>query len=824
MATGGHTVSVDINSEVQKSYLEYAMSVIVGRALPDVRDGLKPVHRRILYAMYDTGMTPDKPHKKSAVVVGNVLARYHPHGDASVYDALVRMAQDFSCRYPLVDGHGNFGSVDGDSPAAMRYTEVRLDSISMPMLADIEQETVDFIPNYDGSLKEPAVLPSRIPNLLVNGSAGIAVGMATNIPPHNLSEVIDGIVYLIDNPEASVADLMKSIPGPDFPTGGFILGKAGIRSAYETGRGIVIMQGRATIETTSGGKHQIAITELPFQVNKARLVERIAELVRDKKIDGISDLRDESDRSGMRVVMELRRDANPMVTLNRLYKHTQLQESFGVIMLALVHGSPKVLTLSAVLNCYLDHQEEVVIRRTKFQLRKAGERLHIIEGLAIALQHLDEVIALIRRSQTADEARSGLMANFNLSERQAQAILDLRLQRLTALEREKIEEERRELVKRIAHLNELLASDELIKGVIRKEILEIKAKFGDIRRTEIVNNAPEISEEDIIEDEDVVITLTRRGYIKRISVDAYSGQHRGGRGIMALTTKDEDFVEQLFVASTHHYLLFFTNRGKVYRLKVYDLPEGSRQAKGTALVNLVPLAGDETVTAVIPLREFRTDRYLFMATKHGKVKKGVLKDYDSNRKDGLIALHLEDDDELIGVRLSEGESELLLATRKGMVLRFNEEEVRPMGRTAAGVRGIRLETEDEVIGMERLQRHASLLVVSEKGYGKVTPLSRYRRQGRGGKGCTTLKVTERNGRLAGIKVVDAESEILLVNSDDGIIRISVSEISVQGRLTQGVKLMKINEGERVVAVAKLPQDGIKEVENQSKNHQKPTGK
>lgn len=809
MAVKGTVLPVDINEEVTRSYLDYAMSVIVGRALPDVRDGLKPVHRRILYSMYESGMGPDRPYKKSAVVVGTVLARYHPHGDAAVYDALVRLAQDFACRYPLVDGHGNFGSIDGDAAAAMRYTEVRLEAIAMAMLADIDQETVDFVPNYDGSHKEPTVLPSRVPNLLINGSAGIAVGMATNIPPHNLREVVDGIIHLIDHPEATSLDLMRYIPGPDFPTGGFILGNEGIRAAYQTGRGSIVMRGRATVEKGSGNRTQIVITELPYQVNKARLVERIAELIREKKLDGITDLRDESDRNGLRVVMELRRDANPRVILNRLYKHTQLQETFGVIMLALVDGEPRVLSLRDMLEHYLNHQIEVVRRRSQYQLKKAEERLHIVQGLIIALDHIDAVINLIRGSRTVDEARKGLMENFNLSERQAQAILDMRLQRLTGLERAKIEEEGTELEKRISYLKELLASEEKIRGVIRSELLEIREKFGDERRTEIVAKAPELTAEDIIQEEYVVITLTGRGYIKRMPVDAYRGQHRGGRGVTALTTRDDDFVEHLFVASTKSYILFFTNRGKVYRLKVYEVPEGTRQARGTALVNLLSLAADERVTAVIPLREFRQDRYLLMATKKGMVKKGILKDYESNRRDGIIAIRLGEGDELIGVRLTEGKSEVILATRKGMALRFSEDEVRPMGRAAGGVRGIRLDSDDEVIGMEGVEPDHHLLVVTEKGYGKMTPLDQYRRQGRGGKGIGTLKVTERNGYLTAVKVVRSDDEVLLMSRADTMIRIPVNEIPRQGRITQGVRLMRLEEDERVVAVAKLPPASLK---------------
>lgn len=812
MPTIGSVLPVDINEEVKKSYLDYAMSVIVGRALPDVRDGLKPVHRRILYAMFDAGITPDRPHKKSAVVVGNVLARFHPHGDAAVYDALVRLAQDFSCRYPLVDGHGNFGSIDGDAPAAMRYTEVRLAPLALEMLADIDQETVDFLPNYDGSQTEPAVLPSRIPNLLVNGSSGIAVGMATNIPPHNLREVIDGLVYLIEHPEASVADLMQYIPGPDFPSGGSILGRDGIKEAYETGRGTLVIRGKAGIEKASGGRSQIVITELPFQVNKARLVERIAELVREKKLDGISDLRDESDRSGMRVVLELRREANPRVILNRLYTHTKLQDTFGVIMLALVDGTPRILNLKELLSHYLEHQVTVVRRRSQYQLRRAEERLHIVDGLVIALDHIDAVISLIRRSHTDEEARRGLMENFQLSEKQAQAILEMRLRRLTGLEREKVLDEKKGLEERIANLKELLSSERLIRGVVRQELLEIRGKFGDDRRTLITEKAPEVKKEDIIPEELVVITLTKRGYIKRIPLNTYRGQHRGGRGITALTTRDEDFVEQLFAASTHHFLLFFTNRGKVYRLKVYDIPEGSRQAKGTALVNLLPLAADEMVTAVIPLRQFRDDRYLLMATRHGLVKKGLLSDYDSPRRDGIIALRLRPGDELIGVRLSEGRSEIILATKKGMALCFNEGDVRPMGRTASGVLGIRLDPGDEVVGMDRFRTGSQVLVVTEKGYGKRTPAEDYRIQKRGGRGLITLKATDRNGYLAGVKVVDDRDEILLMSSEDSMIRIRVREIPVQGRNTQGVKLMRLKEEERLVAVAKLPSTSIEGME------------
>lgn len=812
MPTDSSVLPIDINDEVRKSYLDYAMSVIVGRALPDVRDGLKPVQRRILYAMYDAGMTPDKPHKKSAVVVGNVLARYHPHGDSAVYDALVRLAQDFSCRYPLVDGHGNFGSIDGDSAAAMRYTEVRLERIALEMLADIEQDTVDFIPNYDESQTEPAVLPSRIPNLLVNGSAGIAVGMATNIPPHNLSEVINGLVYLIENPEAPIEELMERIPGPDFPSGGYILGRDGIKKAYTTGRGSVVMRGRAEIENVSGNRSHIVITELPFQVNKARLIEKIAELVKEKKIDGISDLRDESDRTGMRVVVELKRDANPQVVLNRLYKHTRLQDTFGVNMLAIVDGQPRTLNLKQVLAYYLQHQVTVVRRRAKYQLKRALDRLHIVDGLVTALDHIDEVIKLIRSSHTEVKARQGLIENFGLSEKQAQAILDMRLRRLTGLEREKLLDEKKELEERISGLRELLSREELLRGVVRKELLEVKKKFGDDRRTVITGRNPEMTDEDIIPDEEIVVTLTRRGYIKRIPVNTYRGQHRGGRGITALTTRDEDLVEQLIYASTHCYLLFFTNRGKVYRIKIYEIPEGSRQAKGTALVNLIPLDGDEVVTAVIPLREFRNDKYLVMATRQGIVKKGVLSDYDSVRKDGIIALRLRPEDELIGVRLSGGNCDIMLVTQNGKALCFNEEDVRPMGRIATGVIGIRLENDDYVVGMERLVPGGQVLAVTEKGYGKRTDIAEYRIQKRGGKGVITLKTLDRNGHLVGVRIVKDSDEILLISSKDIIIRVPVNEITLQGRNTQGVRVMRLNKGDRIVAVAKVPPTNLEDVE------------
>lgn len=808
----GNIVPIDINEEIKKSYLDYAMSVIVGRALPDVRDGMKPVQRRIIYSMYETGITPDKPHKKCSFVVGNVLARYHPHGDASVYDALVRMAQDFSYYNPLVDGHGNFGSIDGDSAAAMRYTEARLAPISLQMVADIEQDTVDFAPNYDESHQEPTVLPSRFPNLLVNGSAGIAVGMATNIPPHNLSEVINGLIYLIDFPEAGVEDLMKYIPGPDFPSGAFILGSDGIKSAYTTGRGSVVMRARAEIEDHEGKRSRIIVTELPYQVNKARLIERIAQLVKDKKIEGISDLRDESDRDGMRIVIELKKDANPNVLLNRLYKQTKLQDNFGVIMIALVDGQPRLLNLKQVLEYYLEHQITVVRRRTQYQLQRAKDRLHIVDGLVIAHDHIDEVINLIRSSKNEAIARQGLMDQFELSEKQAQAILDMRLRRLTGLERDKLLEEKKELEDRIAYLQKLLADEQLLRGIVRQELLAVKKKFGIGRRSVITRSYDELSDEDIIPEEDVVITLTRRGYIKRVPVTTYQGQHRGGKGIIALTAQDEDLVEQLFVASTHSYILFFTTRGRVYRLKIYEIPEGSRQAKGMALVNLIPLEKGEQVTAVIPLKEFTSDKYLFMVTRKGIVKKGVASDYDSVRRDGIIAIGLRTDDELIGVRLTDGKSDIVLVTKSGKAICFNEDDVRTMGRPATGVIGIRLDDDDEVVGMETIKTSGQLLVVTENGYGKRTAIEEYRQQNRGGKGIITLKVTDRNGSLVGVKIVDDQDEILLISSNNSIIRISVKEIALQGRNTQGVRLMRVDQGDSVAAVAKVPPTSIDDVE------------
>ncbi|GAV24083.1 DNA gyrase, A subunit [Carboxydothermus islandicus] len=799
----GKVLPVKLEEEMKSSYLDYAMSVIVGRALPDVRDGLKPVHRRILYAMHILGMTPDKPHRKSAHIVGEVLGKFHPHGDVAVYDAMVRMAQDFSTRYPLIDGHGNFGSVDGDSAAAMRYTEARMAKITVEMLRDIDKDTVDFMPNYDNSTKEPVVLPSRIPNLLVNGSSGIAVGMATNIPPHNLREVIDGVVKMIDDPEVEIGELMKIIKGPDFPTGGKIMGRQGIRQAYTTGRGTIKVRAVTTFEKLSGGKTAIIVTELPYQVNKAKLIEKIADLVRDKKIDGIADLRDESDRKGMRIVIELKRDANPQVVLNQLFKHTQLQDTFGIIMLALVDNQPKILNLKEILFYYLEHQKNVVTRRTRYDLNKAEERAHILEGLKIALANLDEVIKIIRGSKDVDTARQGLMSRFGLTEKQAQAILDMRLQRLTALEREKIDEEYRELIKKIEYFNSILADERVLLGVIRQELLEIKEKYGDARRTQITNEESIFDEEDLIAEEDMVITITHQGYIKRLPVDTYKNQRRGGRGVTAMATKEEDFVRHLFVTSTHNYLLFFTNKGKVYRLKVHEIPEAGRQARGTPIVNLLYVDQDERITAIIPVKEFSDDHYLLMVTKNGIVKKTVLSEYDSSRRDGIIALSLEEGDKLIDVKLSTGQEEVIIGTKKGMAIRFSETDVRPMGRTAKGVRGITLSPGDEVIGLEVVDEQAELLTVTSKGFGKKTPFSEYRVQSRGGKGIINMKVTQKNGEVVGIVAVRPEDEVMAISGEGIMIRVKAAEISTQGRATQGVTLMKLNKDDQLTAVAKI---------------------
>ncbi len=801
----GKVVSVKLENEMKNSYIDYAMSVIVARALPDVRDGLKPVHRRILYAMQEAGMGSTKPYKKSARIVGEVLGKYHPHGDSSVYDAIVRMAQDFSMRYMLADGHGNFGSVDGDPAAAMRYTEVRMSKISELMLQDIEKDTVEFMPNYDESLKEPTVLPAKFPQLLVNGTSGIAVGMATNIPPHNMCEVIDGTLQLIDNPDMTVDELMQTIKGPDFPTAGLILGTDGIRSAYTTGRGVIKMRADAHIETMSNGKNRIIATELPYQVNKARLVEKIAELVRDKSIDGITDLRDESDRNGMRIVIELRRDANPNVILNQLYKHTQLQESFGVIMLALVDGKPQVLNLKEVLHYYIKHQEDVITRRTRYELAKAEARAHILEGLTIALDHLDAVITTIRASRTAEIAKNALMNSFHLSDKQAQAILDLRLQRLTGLEREKIEEEYQETLKAIEELKAILADEAKILAIIKKELLAVKEKYGDERRTRLTIDTSEIDMEDLIAEEDVVITLTHNNYIKRMPLTTYRNQKRGGRGVTGMGTKETDFVENLLITTTHHTILFFTSRGCVYYLKAYEIAEASRQAKGTAIINLLQLDKGEKITAVIQVREFNPDKFLFMATKKGIVKKTVLSEFKSMRKGGLIAISLDDDDELIGVKFTDGNRSVILGTKDGMAICFDESDVRSMGRTARGVRGIRLNAGDEVIGMANLHKNADVLTVTENGFGKRTSTDEYRPQTRGGKGVINLKVTEKTGAVIGLKVVRPGQELMLITTEGIVIRTNVDEISVISRNTQGVMLMKTDENDKVASMATMDQ-------------------
>ncbi|ADL06805.1 DNA gyrase subunit A [Thermosediminibacter oceani] len=798
---GGKVVPVTIEDEMKKSYIDYAMSVIVGRALPDVRDGLKPIHRRILYAMSELNLTPDRPHRKSATIVGDVMGKYHPHGDAAIYDAMVRLAQDFSIRYPLIDGHGNFGSIDGDPPAAMRYTEARLSRIALEMLSDIDKDTVDFIPNFDDTLKEPAVLPSRFPNLLVNGSSGIAVGMATNIPPHNLSEVIDGVVMMIENPDVTSQELMAAIKGPDFPTGGIILGREGIREMYTTGRGSIIVRAKATIEPMEGGKQRIVVTEIPYMVNKARLIEKIAELVRDKHLDGISDLRDESDRNGLRIVIELKRDANAHVILNQLYKHTQMQVTFGAIMLALVENKPQVLTLREMIYHYLRHQQEVVVRRTKYELARAEERVHILEGLRIALNHLDEVIALIRKSKDVPTAREGLMKNFGLTEKQAQVILDMRLQRLTALERQKIEDEYRELLEKIDYYKRVLGDEKLVFAIIKEELLKIKERFGDERRTRIVAEVKDFDEQDLIPEEDVVITMTYMGYVKRMPLSSYRSQKRGGKGVTGITTREEDFVERILVATTHHVVLFFTNQGNVYRLKAHEIPEAGRTAKGTAIVNLLPLKPQEKVNAVIPIKDFGEASYLVMVTKRGLVKKTLLSEYESSRKTGIIAITLTSGDELIGVKLVGKKDELILGTSHGMSIRFSVEDVTPTGRTARGVKAITLGEGDEVASMDVTSVGSDVLVITEKGFGKRTPLDEYRIQTRGGRGIITQRVTDTTGRLVGLRVVAEGDDIILCTASGMMIRLEVSGISSMSRNTRGVTLMKLEEGDQVSAVA-----------------------
>jgi DNA gyrase subunit A len=797
-------VPVYIEEEMRESFMAYAMSVIISRALPDVRDGLKPVHRRVLYAMYDMGNTADKPYKKSARLVGDIIGKYHPHGDTAVYDTIVRMAQDFNLRYPLVDGQGNFGSIDGDNPAAMRYTEIRMTPLAEEMLADIERETVDFIPNYDDSLKEPAVLPSRVPNLLINGAAGIAVGMATNVPPHNLGEVIDGLIALIENPDITIQQLMQHIPGPDFPTAGFIHGKEAIVQAYHEGKGIIQMRGKAFTETVKRtGKEQIVISEIPYMVNKKRLIEQIAELVNEKKIEGIADIRDESDREGMRIVIELKRDAVAEIITNQLYKHTALQESFGVNMLAIVDGRPKLLTLKEVLKAFIEHRKEVVTRRTAYDLRKAEERLHVLEGYRIALDHLDGVITLIRNAADPKAAKEGLVAGFGLSEVQAQAILDLRLQRLTGLERDKIMEEHRETLELIAKLGAILADEKEVYRIIVEELSDIKKKFGDERRTQIINRTEEISIEDMIVDEDMAVTISHDGYIKRNPVTLYRAQRRGGKGKIGTTTKEEDFVEYLFIASMHASILFFTTTGKVYWIKVHELPQASRAARGRPIVNLLHLEPGEKVSAFLSVREFQEGRYVVFATKNGLIKKTELMAYANPRASGIRAIGLEDGDEVIGVRLTDGQQEVILSTANGQSIRFKEEQVRPTGRGTFGVVGMKLDSGDKVVSMEILTLGFDILTVSEGGYGKRTEMDEYRLQSRGGKGIITMKTTDKTGQVVGVQQVTEDDELMLISNRGKIIRLRIKDIRVIGRNTQGVRLIELEEGERVVSLARL---------------------
>lgn len=804
----GKVIPVDINNEMKKCYIDYAMSVIVGRALPDVRDGLKPVHRRILFSMHELGLAPEKGYRKCARIVGEVLGKYHPHGDSSVYDALVRMAQDFSMRYMLVDGHGNFGSVDGDGAAAMRYTEAKMNKIASQMLRDISKNTVDFIPNFDGEEKEPSVLPSRFPNLLVNGSSGIAVGMATNIPPHNLGEIIDGTIMLIDNPEVQVLDLMTAIKGPDFPTAGTIMGKSGIRSAYETGRGKIIVRAEAEIEENN--RHRIIVTELPYQVNKAKLIESIADLVKDKRINGISDLRDESDREGMRIVIELKRDANPSVVLNLLYKHTKMQDTFGVTMLALVDNEPQILNLKQVLSHYVNFQKEVITRRTVFELNKAEARAHILEGLRIALDNIDEVISIIRNSKTTEIAKNTLIERFNLSDKQCQAILEMRLRRLTGLERDKIEEEYAELMKEIEYLKSILASEEKLLSVIKDELLEIKNRYSDERRTKIENNVNEIDVEDLIQEQEIVITLTHTGYIKRISSDTYSAQKRGGKGIQAMSTKEDDFVEHVMVTSTHSDVLFFTNRGRVYKLRGYQIPEAGRTAKGTNIINLIPIEPDERIETALTVNDVYENGYLFMGTKNGIVKKTSLTEFKNLRKNGLIAINLREGDELLKVKMTRGDANIIMVTQNGLAIKFNESDVRPMGRTASGVKAISLADDDMAVCMDIAVDEEDLLVVSENGFGKRTPISEYKVQNRGGKGLLTYKINDKTGKLVGATVCKEEDELMMINTSGVAIRINIHDVSVSGRATMGVKLMRTLEEEQVVVITKITSDDNQE--------------
>ncbi len=793
----------EIHDEMKQSYIDYAMSVIVSRALPDVRDGLKPVHRRILYGMSELGVTPDKPHKKSARIVGEVMGKYHPHGDFSIYDAMVRLAQPWNIRHQLVDGHGNFGSVDGDGAAAMRYTEARMTPLALQMLRDIDKETVDFIPNFDGEEQEPVVLPSRFPNLLVNGSNGIAVGMATSIPPHNLGETIDAAVKIIDEPECSIDDLCKIVKGPDFPTGAIIMGKNSAKQAYKTGQGKVVVRAVTEIEETNKGRQQIIVTEIPYQVNKARLIEKMADLVKEKRIEGISEIRDESNRKGMRIVIELKKDANAQIILNRLYKHTQMQESISMIMLAIVDGRPRILTLREILDEYLKHQKEVVTRRTIYDKKKAEARAHILEGYRIALDNIDEIIKIIRSSY--NDAKERLMERFGLSEIQAQAILDMQLRRLQGLEKEKIENEYQELLKKIAYYTQLLEDEHMLMGVVKTELLEIKNKWGDKRRTKIKADETEIDEEDLIEEENVCITLTHLGYIKRVPVDTYKSQRRGGKGVTGITTRENDFVKNLIMTSTHDYLMFFTNTGKAHKIKAYEIPEATRTAKGTPAVNFLNLMQRERITAVIPIKEFAEDKFLIAVTKQGTIKKTALSNFDTNRKTGLIAMNLKDGDELIGIKQTSGTNNVIIVTKNGKCICFSEDDVRPMGRIAGGVRAIKLEKDDEVVAMELVEPGQELLVVTKKGFGKRTKVEDYKIQVRGGKGLLTYDKAKfkKTGELVGAMAVDNDDEILLINSDGIIIRMAAKEISKLGRATQGVKIMNVGEEANIIALAKV---------------------
>ena len=804
----GKIIERDIESEMKTAYIDYAMSVIVQRALPDVRDGMKPVHRRILYTMYEDGLTSDKPYRKSATTVGDVLGRYHPHGDASVYDAMVRMAQTFSLRYPLVDGHGNFGSIDGDPPAAYRYTEARMSKLAEIMMEDIEKNTVEFMPNFDDRLQEPTVLPAKIPALLVNGSSGIAVGMATNIPPHNLSEVIDGIIKIIDDDNVTDEDLMKIIKGPDFPTGGMILGREAIKEAYTTGKGKMTVRAEAEIEEMSNGKQKIIVTSLPYQVNKSKLIEDIANLVKDKRIEGIAELRDESDReNAVRIHIGLKKDVNAKVVLNQLYKNTQMQTTFGAIMLALVDGEPKILTLRQCLDYYIEHRKTVILHRTQFELDKALARAHILEGLKIALDNIDEVINIIRNSY--DDAKEKLIERFGLSDIQAQAILDMRLKTLSGLQREKIEEEYEELMKLIAHLREILSSERLVFDIIKEELLQVKEKFGDERLTKIVAAEGEFNEEDLIKEEETVIALTHFGYIKRMPIDTYRSQRRGGKGIAGITTREEDFVKQIFTASTHDTILFFSNKGKLYRLRGFEVPEAGRTAKGTAIVNLLSLDAGEKITAVIPITSFDDGQYLLMATRSGLIKKTPLKEYDSSRKTGLLAINLKEDDELIDVRMTDGEDNVVLVTSKGLCITFDEKDVRPVGRGAQGVLGMRLNDDDFVIGMESVlskNNGETLLAITENGFGKRTELDEYRVQNRGGKGVITYKITPKTGNIVGVRIAKEDDDVMMITNSGTIIRLKVKEISVLGRATQGVTLMRTTSEEKVVSIETIEEN------------------